>query len=317
MMKPESTSNSAILLCINYSYWPHAATAIRSILVSSPKLKSPIFIIYDLPNERWMSKLKGIAASFQSHLEFIRFNNSDVKDFKIFGRLSSAAYYRLFAPNLLSNYSKILYLDADLVVQGDITELLQNDFSPYALAARSVPLAEARTVNKNLERDLATPYFNSGVLVIDTNKWESLACTEHICNIIRNDTHRLSYADQCALNLFFNGNYKQLPLEWNVTRRFFEDGVNDTMYTLDEKKEIKNARANPRIIHYTGDYKPWHVRCLHPLRNRYWKHRSTFHWYPYGLLMLTRQLFHSFSMKKIKLVRYLRNKLTHLLPSRP
>ena len=285
--------NCAIVLCINHGYWPHAAVVIRSILVNSKHHPAPIFIIYDHPDQEWISRITRIGQLSHSQIELLKFDSSIVADFKVFGRLSLAAYYRLFAPRILSEYDKLLYLDADIVVVGDLSQLLQIDLSSYPIAARPVPVVESTMINQRLQRNLSLPYFNSGVLLINTRLWEDMSCTENIAKIILNESDRLCYADQCALNLFLGDNYKSLSLEWNITRRFFESNHDSKAYSEIEMAKVSEALSRPKIIHYTGDYKPWHVQCKHPLRQLYWKHRSFFHAYPYATLMRIYQLCYS------------------------
>lgn len=296
--------NCAIILCINRGYWPHAAVVIRSILVNSKHHPVPIFIIYDYPDQDWISRITRMGQLSHSQIELLNFDSSVVADFKVFGRLSLATYYRLFAPRMLPQYTKLLYLDADLVVAGDLSQLLQIDLNSYPIAARPVPVVESTLINKRLQRELSLPYFNAGVLLINTKLWEDLSCTENIIEIILNESDRLCYADQCALNLFFGDNYKSLSLEWNITRRFFESNHDSKAYSEIEAANVSEALSRPKVIHYTGDYKPWHVQCKHPLRQLYWKHRSFFHPYPYATVMRVYQLcYSSKSLIEVSLVR--------------
>lgn len=274
-------ANCAIVFCINYCYWPHAAVAIRSVLVNSQHHSIPIVIIYDRPDQAWISRIALLCRLYHVQLRLIKFDTSIVADFKVFGRLSSATYFRLYAPRILPEYEKLLYLDADIVVMSDLFDLFQADLASYAIAARSFTVIESSLMNQRLQRESDIPYFNAGVLLIRSRLWEEMSCTEHISKIILNESERLCYADQCALNLFFGDSYKSLPLEWNVTRAFFESDPDSHVYTSEEVPMVKSAISRPKIIHYTGDYKPWHIQCKHPLRQIYWKHRSYYHWYPY------------------------------------
>lgn len=294
-------TNCAIVFCINYSYWPHVAVAIRSVLVNSRHHSTPIIIIYDRPHQAWISRIVLLCQLFHAQLRLIKFDTSIVSDFKIFGRLSSATYYRLYAPRILPEYEKLLYLDADIVVMNDLTELLQTDLASCAIAARSFTVMESSLINQRLKRESSLRYFNAGVLLINSRFWEEMSCTKYITKIILDESDRLLYADQCALNLFFGDNYKSLPLEWNITRAFFESDPDCQTYSSEEASMVKNAISHPKIIHYTGDYKPWHIQCRHPLRQIYWNHRSYFHWYPYAYSMRISQLLYLVK-SKIKII---------------
>ena len=38
------------------------------------------------------------------------------------------------------------------------------------------------------------------------------------------------------------------------------------------KEELREAKINPIIIHYTGGSKPWQLKNIHPYKYLYWKY---------------------------------------------
>ena len=75
-------------------------------------------------------------------------------------------YYRLLIPDLLGHYEKALYLDCDLLIEGDVGELWKQDVRGFLLGAVRNYLSWTMTkyVTDILKLD-AADYFNSGVLL--------------------------------------------------------------------------------------------------------------------------------------------------------
>jgi lipopolysaccharide biosynthesis glycosyltransferase len=175
---------------------------------------------------------------------------------KFSGRLSPATLIRLsLAEHLAGRYDKILYLDCDLTIHGDISPIFSLDTAPFALAA--VPagriladLSERR--RKEIENHfhqlgMTKPfrYFNSGVLYIDVKRWNSEKLGERTLEFIRQNPDLCVLPDEDALNAVLDGNIAELSPIWNARPqpRWHKKGT--------------DGIANPVIIHHVGNEKPW------------------------------------------------------------
>lgn len=275
-------SDHAIAFCTDTNYWPHLATAVKSVLVQAQAQLPEIYVFYDRENPRWMRKLKRLSRTYKQVIHFRRFSMDLIRNIEIMDRLGSATYFRIHLPDLLDKYKHILYLDSDLVATSDISGIFSyQPTGSLCIAARSALKVEATYHNERFGRPLDTPYCNAGVLLINAVRWKENKCAEAIMGILRDVPHLCPMADQDAINIFFNGHFQELPYEYNVTRRFYEEQV-DFNYP-GEEKEIKDAAEAPIIVHYTSYSKPWHLQNKHPLRHRYRNLRGSFHWYPYSL----------------------------------
>ena len=85
-----------------------------------------------------------------------------------------AAYYRFFIEELFPQYDKEIYLDCDLVVTGDISELYNTDVENYFVAAVNDRIVMSNDVFKDYVRTVVgvepEKYFSSGILVINLKK---------------------------------------------------------------------------------------------------------------------------------------------------
>lgn len=283
----------AIAFCIGSNYWPHVATAIKSLIDTANSSMPDIYVFYETQNPRWQGKIASLARQKDTRIEFREFNIDDVKDFKGCSYLGLSAYFRIFIPQILADYEKILYLDSDLLILHDLCELFTLDLAGNALAARPVLWRdELLKMSEGIGMGPDMQYFNSGVLLIDTFAWNKLELTQTLVTIITENSDLLTYADQDALNIAAKGRFKQLYSHWNVSSMYYEPTSEDKILN-GRASEVASAARDPRVVHFTGAIKPWHYNCKHPLRHLYIETRQTLHRHPYQLLWLAKSKLHS------------------------
>lgn len=133
-------------------------------------------------------------------------------------------YFRLLAPFLLPAHSRAVYMDADTVVVEDISPLWATDLEGYAVAAMRDYLPRVRDAISNWEElglDPESPYFNSGVLIMDLDRWRKERVAERVLSVCdRNQDKLLAKGkwpqfDQYGLNVVLNNQWKQLDEMWN------------------------------------------------------------------------------------------------------
>lgn len=149
------------------------------------------------------------------------------------------AYARICAPHFLSeDIKKAIYLDVDMLVLRNIKELWNIDIGNYVIAAVqdrfevvSSPYGGIRNY-KELGLTPETKYFNSGLLVINLQKWREMNATELVISTIEMNSEYVTFADQYALNVVFANNWYELDFRWN------NFGL--------------NTNKDPYLIHFTG-----------------------------------------------------------------
>ena len=136
-------------------------------------------------------------------------------------RLSIAAMYRLLIPQLLSpEIDKVIYLDSDIIVNLDITELWQIEVGDKILGAithRSIGMIDAIKKRPICVDGFVNPEnsFNSGVLLINLklSRDKEKILHEGIEFIGKNPNNK--FLDQDILNYCFSTETLQLPLKFN------------------------------------------------------------------------------------------------------
>lgn len=177
--------------------------------------------------------------------------------------ITVAAYYRILLSSIMSNdINRILYLDCDLMVLDNITDLYRIDLSHHAIAAVKDRLAitEEHRFQLNMPYDMA--YFNSGVMMINLDYWRTHDCEKSLVDFAKKK-RTVFFHDQDALNYVFKGNWYMLSPQWN---RLYP-----SIYpkcSFHSTKDI-DAFEHPKILHFGGGMKPWNKIIWFP--NKYHK----------------------------------------------
>ena len=180
--------------------------------------------------------------------------------------ISEAGFYRYIIPEI--NEERVLYLDADIIVDGSLYELFATEFGDkLAVAMPDIVLNHANIEHGYIEFPNLKPYFNSGVLLINNIKWREQNILEQAKQMAQN-FKGLIYADQDVLNILLQEQVIMGDVRYN-----FQTGARFGLYERQMHKdadEFEQSCPNPTIIHYTGKNKAWlnHAPILHA--ERWW-----------------------------------------------
>lgn len=186
---------------------------------------------------------------------------------------SATAYARLFLPDLFPDLEKIIYLDCDIVVRGDIAKLWDTDLAGKMVAASPVLfpfyydlLFEIFKIPQD------NGYFSSGVMVMDLAKMRAQNFSSRAFDFIL----LTNVADQDVLNALLHDDFKRLDFKWNQTiESYVGRGLENTaaaQRSFYRKEEFLSAKKDPQIVHFDGALKPWHFGLIHPYKNLYEKY---------------------------------------------
>ena len=147
-----------------------------------------------------------------------------VKDLPVIkDNLNTSAYITLHIPLFLPNkYSRCIYIDGDVIVKDDLSKLWNLQFGTVALRAvrdQWIPTVNAESGLQNYaDLGLAPdhPYFNSGVLLIDLEKWRQKSVTDKARSYLINNHQHMAAADQDVLNALLSHDWSPLDPRWNV-----------------------------------------------------------------------------------------------------
>lgn len=245
----------AIVLAGDYGYIRQIETTLKSICYHNSDIKVYIFN-QDIPQE-W----------FISTREKMSYRNSDIVDTKMFqGNMQSwrlppvgqhinfMTYARYFIPSFVSE-DIVLYLDCDLVVTRDLTELFSIDLTDK-------PLAAAKVIYGLEDR------FNAGVLLINNAYWKENSIQQKLIDITESEHEHLPEADQTVLNIVIGKNYVLLDDIYNFQIGYDQVADNRGQYFIFDLP----LSPLPAIIHYLSADKPWNTYSVGRLREVWWQY---------------------------------------------
>lgn len=156
---------------------------------------------------------------------------------------SLVTYYRLFIASLFPQYDKVIYLDCDLVVTGDVSAFYHTDLGdnilgvcPEAFVQNTPEFREYASVALGVDPD---QYFNAGVLLMNLNAYRKEQIEEKFIRMISEYDFDLLDPDQAYLNYLCYNKFRMLENGWNKE---------PTALPCEGKKSI---------VHYALYKKPW------------------------------------------------------------
>ena len=251
----KKTMTIPIVFATNDQYARYVPVTIYSILCNSDTAYTYEFYIFHTGLLTSSKKLIENIPTMEKHNYQIKFINlkKQLNNITLYskGRFSAEMWYRLFIPEALKEYKKAIYLDCDLIVQGDIAQLYNKDIGQNYLGAcrNFVTTSKERLKKLNIPID---KYFNSGVLVFNIEEWNKKHIKQACLDAIPLYPN-LDCPDQDILNIVCKGKIKYFDYKWNFTWHFLWDNN-----LSNEDTEIyQKAQKEICIIHYTSGLKPW------------------------------------------------------------
>lgn len=262
-----------IVFATNNKYAKYADVCIESIMDKEDKKSFyRFFVLHTELDDEVISKLNRAEESYS--VECI--NVSDIIENvapKMYSHsyFSKEMYYRILIPRLFPQYSRVIYLDCDMIVVGDIRKLYRKQIGECVLAACVNPM------HNKMSQYVAglglnpAKYFNSGMLLINTKQFIKENIEEKFFNELKKHDNLL-YPDQDLLNIVCEGKVKFIEPVWNYMWHFsrMQNSNNKDLHLPFEiyNDYIKNS-ATANIVHFTGDTKPWNANGL-AFANDFW-----------------------------------------------
>jgi lipopolysaccharide biosynthesis glycosyltransferase len=259
-----------VILNFDQAYLLPATVTIFSLLKNHPGRQFKIYLISAESNSEWIKPLVEMVQNMGSEVITKSVSLDLLSNVKLNRHFTIATYFRLFAANLIDE-SKAIYLDSDILINGDLTELWETDLGEYPLAAvEDFLIDDFHRLNLSSEAG----YFNSGVMILQLDKWRELNLGNTVIDYLYEFPKKIEFADQCGLNAVLQGNWYHLPPKWNFQSHEVKNREFIICKSYFPKNDWTEAFNQPRIIHFTGLPKPWNLGGRHPHKSLYWDYLS-------------------------------------------
>lgn len=287
------SSRVPVVLSSSNEYVPHLCVTISSIIANSNRSRFYDLIILNNGLSKQSERLINLAVlnSKNFKVTFCDVGRYISKfNFIVHNHIGVQTFYRLLIPSILPECDKAVYLDSDLVVNGDIAEIFDANIKDYYIGAvRDTRMAclynfpdEINKIYNDETLKLEKPfdYFNAGVLVMNLEKIREKFDEKTLLTLAASKDWR--FADQDLLNKIFEGKVYYFPICWNV-QISFDDTRSEMKAPYNLYSEYLEARKNPVIVHYSGNGLP--VNYFETdLSEYYWKYAKQSPLYEYSIL---------------------------------
>ena len=234
-----------IFFAVDDNYIKFLKITLVSLMANASKSRRyDIYILHDglsnesknenkkLKNRHFNIKLRDVGGQIRSLS-----NKFKVRDY-----YTLTTYYRLVIPDTFFWLDKALYLDSDIIVNGDISKLYDIDIGSNLVGAvkdQSVQIVPEFITYVEKALDINhEKYFNAGVLSMNLKKMRNEHFTRQVVLLTKQAVYKVAQ-DQDVLNVVCKDKVHYFDETWNTM-------------PIGEKKE-----ETPSIIHFNLIHKPW------------------------------------------------------------
>lgn len=239
-----------VFFTIDDGYAPYLGVALQSIIANASKeYLYKIFIINKELSEINKGKLSAMSNE-NFDIQFVEMDDclgsiTDRKENRLrCDYFTLTIYFRLFIPDMFPQYDKGLYLDSDIVVPGDISQLYNLELGDNLVgAANDHSIVDVPELVKYIEQGIGIDryeYINSGILLMNLKKMREKALSTRFLTLLNTYHFDCVAPDQDYLNAMCHGKIVYLDICWDAM-----------------PVKGKEPMETPKLIHYNLFDKPW------------------------------------------------------------
>ena len=270
-----------IAYMVDNNYVPYMITSMHSAIKNKNKESVyNFYIIAENFSSENIEKIKKIKEN-NVNIEIIPARQKTL-DYSHLGRFASfkIAMQKIFIPDYLEDVDKVLYLDADTLVQKDLNKIYSTNMGgAYIGATKDGLMYQFPEHITEIGLDWRKFYFNSGVMLLNLKDMRKDAIIEK--SITYFNTHYEVFGDQDILNVVVNDKVIPISYRYNCNSTFFEEKDAEFLSNFYNEKVYQTSRENydnAVILHFAG-HKPWTEWYTHsylkPLWFEYYKEASS------------------------------------------
>ena len=258
-----------IALGFDGNFAPYAAVTIKSILLHNKNVT--FYLMYDNLKKSDIKKISSMIESHKEHYHWIdmsgEFNDLFTGNWK-----SKTLYFPLKLPSICKD-ERVLFLDADTFVLGDLSKFYNQPLDGYYLAAVNDygMISDLKTNNQlklgentvdikhyfgNIRKWNNTDmqrYFNSGMLLMNLDEMRKNNVEKAVMDSLKSNI--FAFPDQDCINYVCHDHVKIVEPKYNFMVIFKSTWSRVEEETLERLLPYKTEKERPLIIHYL--LKPW------------------------------------------------------------
>ena len=265
-----------ILIACDKNYAQYYGVMLTSLFANNRECGFHIYWITDGSiSQKDKAIFNKLVTKYKSYISIYEIDNKCYANYPQSGHINCAAYYNLNASKILpEEVHRIIYMDGDMVVNGDIRPLWEIDLHENVCAQ---VLGAAYYDEEQYERlgyDKKYGVYNNGVTVYDFDKLRQMDFSNKALQFIMDNPEKVTWMDQDVINIFLHDKTLRLSYRYNFQTLAL---TQERWQHYDDafRREVLSESSNPIVVHYTGHIKPWQIRYygfpFGSLWDKYWR----------------------------------------------
>lgn len=261
-------------------YISFVTISIHSIIESNPDTRFHFHVLGEGLTEVEVNNIKEVLPSDRANLSVYPLTDlRGMLTIDVPKEFPMIAYARLFLQSVLpQSVERVIYMDGDTVVRGDLMPLYRADIGDAFVGGVIDPLIST-AYKQRTGIPLDEPYINAGVLLIPLSRWRDEDQQGCFLSILQKNNGTIYMFDQGLVNIGCLGRKCLLSPKYDLMTNYLTYSFsylkcyNTPFYS---KEVVEEAIKNPVLIHFTGRLygRPWEQDCIHPYKELYLRHKA-------------------------------------------
>ena len=264
-----------ILVTIDDNYLEPCKVMLYSLIKNNKSREITVFLIYQNLNKQSLHNLKFMLEKMGAVLKPIYVDKKWFYDAPKREHITNATYLRLLAPQLLpETVDRVLYLDADIIVDGSIDQFYDMEMGQnyFAAVKDHLDFSDGNAHKKTIGMPVRYTYVCAGILLMNIKLLRTGMNIQDVYNLIIKKGNTLYMQDQDIINALYYNKIKVVSSIWGKEAWL----INIKNKWLMLLQEITKTEPSPVIIHYLYKYKPWNKGYIGRYMKNYWKYARVF-----------------------------------------
>lgn len=242
------------------NYVNQTVVSMKSALEHNEQVE--FIIMYSKLSAESMQKLGAVGGS----LRLIKMDESQFADLTLSKWVTVQAWFRIKLPDLCKDLDKVLYLDCDTLIRGNLDELFSLDLTDKYLAG----VKDVWGVSKYVKRlgMKSGVYVNSGMLLFNCNYCRKEHFFDKVVDFAKNNAKIIEFCDQDSINKVVDEYKLVISPKYNLMDTWWRGGYYE--FEGEEETEYLKAKEKPVIAHLTG-LKPAFKGCGNKFKDEWWE----------------------------------------------
>lgn len=250
------------------NYMNMTIVSMVSAIENNKNSEIEFLILYSVLSEKSITKLNNLENKYQNvKIRFVKIDEHDFDNLPMSKWVTVQAWFRVRIPDLCHDLDRVLYLDCDTMINGNLTELFELDLKDnYAAVVKDVWNVKAQTKRLKMQSD---SYFNSGMMLMNCKKFREDKIFEKLKEYSVKYKKIIKFCDQDTLNKVIDTKKINLPPKYNYMDTWWRNHYVE--YEGKDLTDYKEAEKSPIIVHLTG-LKPDVKGCGNSMSGKWWEY---------------------------------------------